>query len=165
MMGLILPSLMPRQYTHIIGGVLFLYFGIKLIYDSKDMTDAVSEELEEVEEELGCNSKKNDKDIEANVNGDAASSPKKEKNIFFQAFLLTFLAEWGDRSQIATIALAAAKDPYGVTLGGCFGHSMCTGVATIGGRMLASRISEKSVSFWGGIIFLCFGVHALFIEE
>ena len=51
----------------------------------------MSEELEEVEEELGCNSKKNDKDIEANVNGDAASSPKKEKNIFFQAFLIGLL--------------------------------------------------------------------------
>jgi putative Ca2+/H+ antiporter (TMEM165/GDT1 family) len=64
------------------------------------------------------------------------------------------LAEWGDRSQIATIALAAAKNPYGVTVGGCSGHCCCTGLAVMGGRMLAARISEKSVSFWGGIIFL-----------
>ena len=31
-MGLVLPSILPRQYTHVIGGMLFLYFGIKLIY-------------------------------------------------------------------------------------------------------------------------------------
>lgn len=55
------------------------------------------------------------------------------------SFTMTFLAEWGDRSQIATIALAAAKDPYGVTLGGVLGHSLCTGMAVIGGRMLATR--------------------------
>lgn len=193
MMGLILPSLLPRQYTHIIGGILFLYFGIKLIYDSRSMSDKVSDELEEVEEELGCNTKKNDlsrRDDDDDYNNDDSnndnnghhhhsndeeggnSSTVKQrtnvsnarKNVFLQAFLLTFLAEWGDRSQIATIALAAAKDPYGVTFGACFGHSLCTGLAVAGGRMLASRISERTVSFWGGIIFLCFGVHALVFE-
>lgn len=30
--------------------------------------------------------------------------------IFLQAFTLTFLAEWGDRSQIATIILAARAE-------------------------------------------------------
>jgi len=178
MMGLILPSLLPRQYTHIIGGLLFLYFGIKLIYDSRSMNDKVSDELEEVEEELGCN---NNKKNEKSVSNDSESGEKSSvtvqmghdnkskaltdtKSVFFQAFLLTFLAEWGDRSQIATIALAAAKDPFGVTLGGCFGHSLCTGMAVMGGRMLASRISEKTVTFWGGAIFLAFGIHAFLFD-
>eukprot|EP00966_Prymnesium_polylepis_P240586 5563778-Prymnesium_polylepis.1 len=38
--------------------------------------------------------------------------------IVLQAFTLTFVAEWGDRSQIATIAMAADQDLVGVTLGG-----------------------------------------------
>lgn len=31
-----------------------------------------------------------------------------------------------------------------VSIGGVFGHSLCTGVAVIGGRMLASRISVRT---------------------
>lgn len=171
MMGLILPSLIPRSYTHIIGGILFLYFGIKLIYDSRSMSDRVSEELEEVEEELLKTNKKSEAesaDDEENgsaVSKEKSSNSKSESSIFFQSFILTFLAEWGDRSQIATIALAASKDPLGVTIGGCFGHSLCTGMAVIGGRLLASKISEKTVSFWGGVTFLAFGVHALVFSE
>ena len=85
--------------------------------------------------------------------------------VAIQSFTLTFLAEWGDRSQIATIALSAAKNPFGVTLGGCIGHTLCTGLAVLGGRMLAARISEKTVSFTGGLIFLGFGVHSVFFES
>ena len=81
------------------------------------------------------------------------------------ALTLTFVAEWGDRSQIATIALASAKNPVGVTIGGVLGHSICTGAACIGGRMLASNISEKTVSQWGGVVFLLFGIHSFFFEE
>ena len=42
--------------------------------------------------------------------------------IFTQAFTLTFMAEWGDRSQIATIALASSKNSAGVVLGGILGQ-------------------------------------------
>eukprot|EP00922_Rhytidocystis_sp_ex-Travisia-forbesii_P019877 GHVS01029349.1.p1 GENE.GHVS01029349.1~~GHVS01029349.1.p1 ORF type:complete len:343 (+),score=40.61 GHVS01029349.1:123-1151(+) len=76
--------------------------------------------------------------------------------VFLQSFTLTFLAEWGDRSQIATIALAASKEPVGVVLGGTIGHALCTGVAVIGGRMIASSISEKTVTYTGGLLFLLF---------
>ena len=57
------------------------------------------------------------------------------------------------------------QDPVGVTIGGCMGHSVCTGMAVVGGRMLASRISEKSVAFYGGLTFLVFGIHSVFFEE
>ena len=84
--------------------------------------------------------------------------------IALQALTLTFVAEWGDRSQIATIALAASHEPVGVTLGGTLGHSVCTGLAVVGGRMLAARISEKTVALSGGVLFLLFGLHSLFFE-
>ena len=75
---------------------------------------AMAEELAEVEEELeeaahgesvgmleGGN-----KTVKAN---DLLSTLSKYVSpVFVQGFTMTFLAEWGDRSQVATIALAAA---------------------------------------------------------
>lgn len=81
---------------------------------------------------------------------DAGQSAEASKRIilgskvFVQAFTLTFLAEWGDRSQIATIILGAREDPVGVTLGGILGHSICTFIAVMGGRIVAQRISVRT---------------------
>jgi len=49
--------------------------------------------------------------------------------IFVQAFILTFLGEWGDRSQVATIAMAAANNMWVISIGTILGHSVCTGLA------------------------------------
>lgn len=64
-----------------------------------------------------------------------------------QTFVMTFLGEWGDRSQIATIAMAAGDDYWGVTFGAMFGHAICTGVAVLGGRAIAGRVSLKVGKF------------------
>ena len=81
--------------------------------------------------------------------------------ILIQAFTLTFVAEWGDRSQIATIAMAADQDVFGVTIGGILGHALCTGIAVVGGKLLATRISERTVLQSGGALFLIFAVAEL----
>ncbi|RFU74582.1 family upf0016 [Trichoderma arundinaceum] len=75
-----------------------------------------------------------------------------------QTFVMTFLGEWGDRSQIATIAMAAGQDYWWVTLGALAGHSICTGVAVIGGRAIAGRVSLKVVTVGGAVAFLLFGM-------
>jgi len=78
--------------------------------------------------------------------------------VFVQAFVLTFLGEWGDRSQIATIALGAAHNVYIVALGTVIGHSCCTTLAVIGGRYVSTKISVKHVTYGGSILFLLFGL-------
>ena len=75
-----------------------------------------------------------------------------------QTFAMTFLGEWGDRSQIATIAMAAGQDYWFVTAGAVLGHGACTAVAVLGGRLVAGRISMRVVTLAGGAAFLLFAV-------
>ncbi|KAK0265677.1 hypothetical protein B0A54_02272 [Friedmanniomyces endolithicus] len=75
-----------------------------------------------------------------------------------QTFIMTFLGEWGDRSQIATIAMAAGQDYWWVTLGAITGHACCTGIAVLGGRALAGKVSLRVVTIGGAVAFLVFGV-------
>ena len=60
-----------------------------------------------------------------------------------QTFIMTFLGEWGDRSQIATIAMAAGQDYWWVSGGAVTGHAICTAIAVIGGRAIAGRVSLR----------------------
>lgn len=84
--------------------------------------------------------------------------------VLMQAFTMTFVAEWGDRSQLTTIILGAREDAYGVIVGGVLGHMMCTGLAVIGGRMIAQRISVRTVTLVGGVVFLVFALSSLFMS-
>jgi len=162
LVGHVAPLLIPRTYTQYAAAGLFLFFGVKMLRDGLNIGHTgASEELEEVEAELTKKQEDEPDDEEAPA---MVATPKEApvNKVLMQAFTLTFLAEWGDRSQIATIALAAAREPFGVTLGACIGHSLCTGLAVIGGKLLASSISERTVLLVGGVLFCLFAVLALF---
>lgn len=81
-------------------------------------------------------------------------------SVLFRSFAMTFISEIGDRSQITTIVLASHKSPYGVTVGAALGHAICTAIAVMGGKVLASRISERNVTLIGGLLFLAFSVES-----
>lgn len=168
-------TIIPRIYTYYVSTALFAIFGIRMLREGLKMSpDEGQEELEEVQAEI----KKKDEELQRSklVNGApdveagaGTTLPQKKWHslispIFIQAFTLTFLAEWGDRSQLTTIILAAREDPFGVAVGGTFGHCLCTGLAVIGGRMIAQKISVRTVTIIGGIVFLAFALSALFIK-
>ncbi|XP_072294669.1 putative divalent cation/proton antiporter TMEM165 [Eucyclogobius newberryi] len=168
-------TIIPRIYTYYVSTALFAIFGVRMLREGLKMSpDEGQEELEEVQAEI----KKKDEELQRSklVNGApdveagaGSTLPQKAwqniiSPIFIQAFTLTFLAEWGDRSQLTTIILAARENPLGVAVGGTLGHCLCTGLAVIGGRMIAQKISVRTVTIIGGIVFLAFAFSALFIK-
>ncbi|KAB8338793.1 hypothetical protein FH972_021738 [Carpinus fangiana] len=60
-----------------------------------------------------------------------------------ETFSMTFIGELGDRSQIATVAMAAGQEYFWVMVGATLGHFLCTGVAVVGGSVLAGRITMR----------------------
>ena len=64
------------------------------------------------------------------------------------------------KNLVAIIALAAAREPIGVTIGASLGHMLCTGLAVVGGKLLAARISERTVLLSGGGLFCLFALRA-----
>lgn len=142
-------SLLPQNYLHFAEIIFFVGFGVKLLYEASQMPGGV--DCEEAEEAI------------ATVKKAELKMPKQKTRwaIVLEAFMLTFLAEWGDRTQIATIALAASQPAIGVTAGAILGHSICAAIAVLGGRMIAGRISERLITAIGGGLFLLFGAIAL----
>lgn len=142
-------SFLPKTYIHYAEVALFLGFGVKLLYEASQLPATVDgtqadEAMETVKEAELKNRRK-----------------KTSLGVILEAFVLTFMAEWGDRTQIATIALAASNSALGVTAGAILGHGICAAIAVIGGRLIAGRISERMVTAIGGGLFLLFGVLAL----
>jgi putative Ca2+/H+ antiporter (TMEM165/GDT1 family) len=142
-------SFLPKTYLHYAEVALFLGFGVKLLYEASQLPATVdgtqAEEAMETVKEAELKTRRK----------------KTSLGVILEAFILTFMAEWGDRTQIATIALAASNSALGVTAGAVLGHGICAAIAVIGGRLIAGRISERMVTAIGGGLFLLFGLLAL----
>lgn len=135
------------------GVALLIFFGIKTLRDGLK----AGEDGSVSEEELA--------DAETVVQGAAVSGRAKDGSLlatFFEVATLIFLAEWGDRSMLATIALGAAQNPVGVAVGAIAGHTIATGIAVVGGALASKYVSEKMVNITSGLLFLLFAVATVY---
>ncbi|KAI5958270.1 GDT1 [Candida theae] len=175
--GHALPTLISQRVTQFLAAILFVIFGAKLLREGLSMSKdlGVEEELAEVEEEIASskiNSQLNDIEGGTGPSNNNSNQPwlsnigQQLQNlasfiftpVWIQVFVMTFLGEWGDRSQIATIAMAAGSEYWYVILGAIIGHGLCTAAACLGGKLLAKKISMRNVTLGGAIAFFVFSI-------
>jgi Ca2+/H+ antiporter, TMEM165/GDT1 family len=78
--------------------------------------------------------------------------------IFGSAFLMIFLAELGDKTQISTFAFASeAKSPLSVFLGGALALVCTTFIGVVLGGAVGRFVPERIMKFAAAAVFLGFG--------
>ncbi|KAI8105030.1 hypothetical protein M9435_000203 [Picochlorum sp. BPE23] len=123
---------------------LLVFFGVQTLANAAEADETAEEEKEEAKEVV-----------------EGMSQEYQVISLVISTFALVFAAEWGDKSFLATIALAAASDPLGVIAGAVTGHGVATVIAVLGGSFLGKYLSEKTVQYVGGSLFLVFAAATL----
>lgn len=83
-----------------------------------------------------------------------------EYKVFFTVFTAVFIAEIGDKTQLATMLFAADKEVSKLTV--FFGASLAlivaSGIGVFAGGLISQYISEKQLNYIAGIGFLGIGI-------
>jgi putative Ca2+/H+ antiporter (TMEM165/GDT1 family) len=83
--------------------------------------------------------------------------------LFFSTFVAIFLAEMGDKTQLATMSMAAgAKSRWVVFLGAAAGLVLTSALAVLGGEVVSRWVPAHWVRRGAGLLFLALGTVYLF---
>lgn len=82
------------------------------------------------------------------------------KHLLFSVVLLIFLAEFGDKTQIAVAGLAGVESALGVWIGSTLALSVTTLMGVLAGRAMLRRVPIHWVHRGGGVLFLLFALWA-----
>ena len=84
--------------------------------------------------------------------------------IFLTVFASVFIAELGDKTQLATMLFAADKEVSKLTvfLGASLALIVASGIGVLAGSFISQFISEKQLHYIAGIGFVGIGLWTLF---
>jgi Ca2+/H+ antiporter, TMEM165/GDT1 family len=89
---------------------------------------------------------------------------KKLHNPFLSGFTLIFLAEWGDKTQIASAVFAARYPPLLVFIGVMLALTILSIAAVSLSKLLLSYFDRGIITKVAGILFIGLGVSFLFLH-
>jgi Ca2+/H+ antiporter, TMEM165/GDT1 family len=78
---------------------------------------------------------------------------------FLTAFSVIFLAELGDKTQLAVITMSAAtKKPLSIFLGGSLAMILLTGIGSVAGEMVTKLVPEQVLCKIAAVLFIIMGI-------
>ena len=148
-LGYGLRDLLPAAVLPWLAAALFSLFGLKLLLDAQAMGAGSDDEERQAEQAI--------------AEAESRRPISRPWAVIWEAFVLVFIAELGDRTQLATIFLATAPgfSFAGLLAGTLVGHAAVTGVAVGSGKWIGKRIDERLLYRLSGGLFLAFGLLAL----
>ena len=146
--GQILGDLIPTRVIQVIAGLAFILMGLIVWRESAKMRDIV--ECEVVEDD--CDGL-----------GDSQTEDRRKSPFNWKAFSSTlsllFLAELGDKTQLAVIGLSSEQAlPWVVFLGGALALSSVTALGVLGGEQLCRIIPQHILLKVSAALFVAMGV-------
>lgn len=136
---------LPVAVTHYFSIFLFALFGLQMLLQARRLGNSKDGGEREGAEQMVKDMKEGTKSWA--VLGRVAS--------------LIFVSEWMDRSMLATMALAASTSTVSVVFGASLANLVCSILAVLGATLVASKISERAVSFIAGLLFEIFAILTL----
>ncbi len=130
--GAAIASWFPEALVAFVVGLLFTLFGIHALRTQEDDDDD-----EEVTEKSG-------------------------HGIFFSTFVLITVAEFGDKTQLAVVALSSTANAVAVWLGSTFALTLTSALGVIMGRTILQKFPLHLLHQISGLIFLVLGAIAFY---
>lgn len=149
--GALLGDALPTAAVLVGGGVLFVGLGIKGWLDARRAGAGAA----------GSGPKEGLADgSPASQAGTAAGAPGAARH-FGATFLVVLVGELGDKTQLATVGLAARGHPVATALGAMVGLTASAVLAVAAGHWLQSRLRPRLVARAGAVLFVVLGLASI----
>lgn len=122
--GVSLTHIIPETWLTVIAAGLFFIFGLQALFSNED---------------------NNDTSINKN---------KKTKSVFLTTFLMIFLAELGDKTQLAIITISTTHFPIPVWIGATMALIATSLIGIFAGRKLLARLNISLLHKISGLFFI-----------
>ena len=127
--GAVVKEALPERTIELVAGLAFFLFALLALRDDDDEEDV-----------------------------DAERVPRRATSIALAAGSAFFLAELGDKTQLATLTLASTNGALGTWLGATVGEVAADALAVFAGYKLGARLPARTLRYVSAGAFAVFGV-------